>query len=63
MQELENTAPAIWVSRGEATVNDSPGTFEYRWTVEEAAVSFGYGSDSAQLRLVFYDPTVWRRSD
>ena len=61
--ELENTAPAIWLSRGEATMNDSPGTFECRWTVEEADGSFGYGSDSALSRLVFCDPSVWRRSE
>ena len=61
--EMENTAPAIWLSRGEATVNDSPGTFECRWTVEEADGHFGYGSDSALWRLVFCDPTVWRRSE
>ena len=59
--ELENTAPAIWVSRGEATVNGTPGTFECRWTIEEADGSFGYGSDSALWCLVFCDPTVWRR--
>ena len=47
--ELENTAPAIWLSRGEATVNDSPGTFECRWTMEEADGTFGYGSDSAAV--------------
>ena len=64
VQELENTAPAIWVSRGEATVNDSLGTYECRWTVEEADRSFGYGSDSALRRLVFCDPAVvWRPSD
>ena len=61
--DLENTAPAIWLSRGEATVNDSLGTFECRWTVEEADGSFGYGSDSAQWRLVFCAPTVWRRNE
>ena len=61
--ELENTAPVIWLSRGKATVNDSPGTFECRWTVEEADGSLGYGSDSALWRLVFCDPTVWRRSE
>ena len=61
--ELENTAPAIWLSRGAAILNDSTGTFECRWTVEEADGSFGYGSDSALWRLVFCDPTVWRRSE
>ena len=60
--DLENTAPVIWVSRGEATVNDTPGTFECRWTMDEADGSFGYGSDSALRRLVFCDPTVWRPS-
>ena len=60
--ELENTAAAIWVSKGEATVNDTPGTFECRWTMEEDNGSFGYGSDTALRRLVFCDPTVWRRS-
>ena len=61
--ELENTAPAIWVSRGEATVNGTPGTFECRWTIEEADGNFEYGSDSALWRLVFCDSTVWRRSE
>ena len=61
--ELENTAPAIWLSKGEATVNDTPGTFECRWNLEEADGSFRYGSDSALRRLVFCDPTVWRRGD
>ena len=61
--ELENIAPAIWLSRGEATVNESTGTFECRWTLEEADGDFGYGSDSALWRLVFCDPTVWRRSE
>ena len=61
--ELENTAPAIWVSRGEATVNGTPGVFECRWVIEEADGSPGYGSDSAVWRLVFCDPTVWRRSE
>ena len=61
--ELENTAPAIWLSRGEATVNGTPGIFECRWIIEEADGSSGYGSDSALWRLVFCDPnTVWRRS-
>ena len=62
MTELENTAAAIWVSRGEATVNGTPGTFECRWTMEETDGSFGYGSDSALRRLVFCAPTVWRPS-
>ncbi len=61
--ELENTAPAIWMSRGSATVNETAGTFECRWVLEEADGSFGYGSDSALWRLVYCDPTVWRRSE
>ena len=61
--ELENIAPAIWLSRGEATVNESTGTFECRWTMEESAGGFGYGSDSALWRLVFCAPTVWRPSE
>ena len=62
--DLENTAPAIWLSRGEATVNGTPGTFECRWVVEKADGGFGYHSDSALWRLVFCDPaTVWRRSE
>ena len=61
--EIENTAPAIWLSRGEATVNGSPGTFNCRWTLAEADGSSGYGSDSALWRLVFWDPAVvWRQS-
>ncbi len=61
--DLQNTAPAIWLSRGQATVNDSPGNFECRWILEDADGGFGYGSDSALWRLVFCDPTVWRRSE
>ena len=61
--ELDNTAPAIWLSRGEATVNDTPRTFECRWIIEEADGSVGYGSDSAQWRLVFCDPSVLQRSE
>lgn len=60
--ELENTAPAVWMSSGTATVNDSPGTFECRWISEEPDGSFGYGSESAIWRLVIYSPAVWRRS-
>ena len=59
--ELENTAPAIWLSKGEATVNDVSGNFECRWIMEEVDGSFGYGSDSAHWRLVYCDPTVWRK--
>ena len=62
--ELENTAPAIWISKGEAIMNDSPGTFERRWIKEEADGSDGFGSKSALWRLVFCDPfTLWRRSE
>ena len=61
--ELENIAAAIWLSRGEATVNNVPGTFECRWIIEEADGSFGFGSNSALWRLVSCDPTVWRRSE
>ena len=60
---LDNSAPAIWLSMGAATVNDTPGYFECRWVIEEADGSFGYGSDSAQWRLVFCAPSVWRRSE
>lgn len=61
--ELDNTAPAIWLSRGAATVNGVRGTFECRWIIEEADGSPGYGSDSALWHLVFCDPSVWRRSE
>ena len=61
--ELENTAPAVWMSRGRAKVNDSPGIFECRWISEQPDGSFGYGSDLAIWRLVFCEPTVWRRSE
>ena len=64
VQELENPALAIWVSRGDATVNGAPGSYECRWALEEADGSFGYGSDSALWRLVFYDPAaVWRPNE
>ena len=61
--ELEHNAPAIWLARGEATVNDEPGSFECRWIIEEPDGSAGYGSDSAQWRLVFCSPLVWKRSE
>ena len=60
VSELDNVAPAIWQSRGLATVNDSKGTFECRWIVEEEDGSPGYGSTSAQWRLVYCDPSIWR---
>ena len=60
--ELENIAPAIWLSRGEATVNDLPGAFECRWITEDADGSFGFGSESMLWRLVYCDPAIlWRR--
>lgn len=61
--ELKNTAPAIWVSRGEATLNGIHGSFECRWITEEADGTPGYGSSSAQWRLVFCGPSVWKRGD
>ena len=58
--ELENTVAAIWLTRGEATVNDKSGTFECRWIIEENDGTSGYGSDTAQWYLVFCDPySVW----
>ena len=59
--ELENIAPAIWLARGVATMNDLIGTFECRWTVEEDDGTPGFGSGSAQCRLVYCDPSVWQR--
>ena len=57
---LENTAPAIWETRGVATVNGKSGTFECRWTIEEADGTSGYGSNSGQWHLVFCDPySIW----
>ena len=62
--ELENTAAAIWLTRGQATVNDVAGTFECRWVIEEAEGTSGYGSDSAQWCLVYCDPySIWRPSE
>lgn len=59
--ELENSVPAIWVTRGEAMVNDRLGRFECRWTIEEADGSLGWGSDTAEWRLVFCDPdAIWK---
>ena len=62
--ELENTAPAIWLSRGEATMNHTPGAFECRWIIANPDGSPGYGSDSALWYLVFCNPyTMWRASE
>ncbi len=61
--ELENTAPAIWLTRGEATVNGKSGTFECRWVIEETDGSVGYGSDSAKWYLVFCDPLIVWHAD
>ncbi len=62
--ELENTAPAIWLSRGEATMNHTPGAFECRWIIANPDGSPGYGSGSALWYLVFCNPhTIWRASE
>lgn len=58
--ELENSAPAIWLARGTATVNGNAGTFECRWLVEEPDGTFGFGSDSAVWRLAFCEPWIWK---
>ena len=59
--ELENSAPPIWFARGTAVVNGDRGNFECRWLIEKEDGTGGFGSPSAQWRLGFCDPTVWRR--
>jgi hypothetical protein len=59
--ELENDAPAIWLTRGTATVNGEIGAFECRWILEEDDGTTGFGSETAEWRLVFCDPSIWRR--
>jgi len=61
--EVENSAPAIWLSRGTATVNGESGTFECRWLIEDDDGNLGYGDESANWRLVFCSPSVWRRDE
>ena len=61
--ELENSAPAIWLTRGTAVVNGDSGTFECRWLSEEENGDSGFGSPTANWCLVFCDPTVWRRDE
>ena len=61
--ELENSAPALWLVRGRAVVNCDPGSFECRWLIEDEDGNPGYGSPSANWRLVFCDPSVWRRDE
>ena len=61
--ELANSAPAIWLTRGNAVVNGDSGTFECRWLSEEENGDSGFGSPTANWRLVFCDPTVWRRDE
>ena len=58
--ELENRAPAIWLTRGTAVMNGKHGLFECRWTLEDEDGGPGFGSASSEWRLVFCDSRVWR---
>lgn len=58
IEQIENSAPAVWTARGVARVNDSPGTFECRWIAEDEDGNPGYGSESLRWRLVC-SPMVW----
>lgn len=58
--ELENSAPALWLTRGTAVMNGKHGLFECRWRLEEQDGNSGFGSASSEWRLVFCDSRVWR---
>ncbi len=58
--ELENCAPAIWLTRGTAVMNGKHGLFECRWTLEDEDGGLGFGSASSEWRLLFCDSRVWR---
>ncbi|MEV0650168.1 hypothetical protein AB0I28_33405 [Phytomonospora sp. NPDC050363] len=60
---LEAEAPAIWISRGSATVNGRAGAFECRWALEAEDGSLGFGVDSAEWRLVFCSPVIWSATE
>jgi hypothetical protein len=61
--ELENSAPAIWLTRGVATMNGEAGTFECRWVLEDDDGNGAFGQAGGTWRLVFCDPTIWRRPE
>lgn len=63
INEIENTAPAIWLARGTASVNGKPGDFECRWVSEDRAGQIAYGVDDAKWKLVLCDPGVWQAHD
>lgn len=58
--ELVNQAPAIWLARGEARVNDQQGSIECRWMIEDEKGDLAFGKEEGIWRLVNCEPYVWR---
>jgi hypothetical protein len=58
VQQVENSAPAVWIARGTATVNGTPGSFECRWVSEDPEGRSGFASDAAEWRLLC-TPSIW----
>lgn len=52
VRQVENSAPAVWIARGSATVNGVPGAFECRWISEEPEGRSGFGDETTEWRLL-----------
>ncbi len=42
VQQVENSAPAVWIARGAATVNRVPDSFDCRWISEDPEGRSGF---------------------
>ena len=62
VQQVENSAPAVWIARGAATVNGVPGSFECRWISENSEGRSGFGDETAEWRLLCA-PSIWTASE
>lgn len=59
IQQIENSAPAVWLVRGTARINDSEGTFECRWMGEDEDGKSAFEPGKVLWHL-HCTPTVWR---
>ena len=57
---LDNSALAVWVSRGTAEVNGEAGSFECRWVRQREDGFAAIGEEPGDWRLTDCSPTVWK---
>ena len=59
--DVAHQGPVIWIARGTATVRGDSGSFECRWVREDEAGKAALPSRAGSPRLVFCDPTVFKK--